>query len=100
MLPGHGTVRYHPASKTRSGWCVVTIEQLKELQGKYAREQDASKRQAILDEILALIRVRWEQLFSSLSEQKNSSQILLLIGELNRIFEDRRANSDKPDAPV
>jgi hypothetical protein len=48
-------------------------------QTKYALEQDPNKKRDILEQILALIRIGWEQLFSALSNEENPHQLLLLV---------------------
>jgi hypothetical protein len=77
----------------------LVVERLQELQRKYALEQDPNKKRDILEQILALIQVGWEQLFSALSKEEDPHQLLLLVAELNRVFEERQAQFKKPDTP-
>ena len=65
-------------------------ERLHELQTKYALEPDPRKKRDILEQILALLRVGWEQLFSALSKEDDPHRLLLLVAELNRVVEERR----------
>lgn len=55
------------------------------------QEKDPNKKRDILEQILAKIRAGLEQLFSALSKKEDPHQLLLLIAELNRVFEERRA---------
>lgn len=80
-----------PDSLTWVGCPILVIERLRELQRNYELEQNANKKQDILEQILALVRVGWEQLFSVLSKEENPHQLLLLIAELNRLFDERQA---------
>ncbi|MBZ5644617.1 MAG: hypothetical protein LAO19_17815 [Acidobacteriia bacterium] len=75
----------------------MVVERVQELQRKYALEQDPNKKRDILEQILALIQVGWEQLFSALSNEENPHQLLLLVAELNRVFEERQPQFKKPD---
>lgn len=75
----------------------MIVEQLHQLHWKYVQENDPNKKRDILEQMLAIIRVGWEQLFSALSKEENPHQLLLLIAELNRVLEERRAQVKKPD---
>lgn len=68
----------------------LVIERLQELQTKYALEPDPRKKRDMLEQILALVRVGWEQLFSALSKDDDPHRLLLLVAELNRVVEERR----------
>lgn len=65
----------------------MIIERLQELQRKHELEPDPCKKRDILEQILALVNVGWEQLFSTLSKEENPRQLLLLIEELNPVEE-------------
>lgn len=77
----------------------MVIERFQELQTEYALEPDPRRKQDILERILALVRVGWEQLFSALSREENPRQLLLLIAELNRVVEQRRESNEEPGRP-
>ena len=80
----------YPNLQTRVGCTALVTERLQGLQTKYALEPDPRKKRDILEQVLALVRVGWEQLFSALSKEENPRQLLLLLAELNRIVEERR----------
>ena len=50
---------------------IVIIERLQELQRDNELEPNPNKKRDILEQILALVRVGWEQLFSVLSKGEN-----------------------------
>jgi hypothetical protein len=68
----------------------LVIERLKELQTRYALEPDPRRKRDIQEQILALVRVGWEQLFSALSKQDDPHRLLLLVAELNRIVQEQQ----------
>lgn len=81
-----------PDILTQVGFATLVIERLKELQRDYDLEQDPRKKRDILDQTLALVRIGWEQLFAALSDRDNPHQLLLVVAELNRVFEEHRAH--------
>jgi hypothetical protein len=92
--------RYRAARCQPNGSQPITpIERLRALQREYALEPDATKKQEILQQILTLIQEGWNQLFTSLSKEANPQQTLLLVAELNRIFEERKTQPAKREPP-
>jgi hypothetical protein len=76
---------------------VLIVEQLHLEVCAGIRNKDPNEKRDILEQILAIIPVGWEKLFSALSKEEDPHQLLLLIAELNRVFEERRAQVKKPD---
>ncbi len=47
-------------------------------------------------QMLHHLQVRWEQLFKSLSNEHNPERMLLMLAELDNLFEARRAQFGGP----
>jgi len=83
----------------RSGDAISTVERMQKLQREYELERDPDRKRKILDQMLTLIQEAWEQFFTSLAEKENPQQFLRIVLEINRTFEERRAQLKEPDTP-
>lgn len=78
----------------------MVIERTQDLQAKYALEPDPRKKRDIMEQVLALVRVGWEQLFSTLSKEENPHKLLLLVADLNRVVEEREQLKETGNASI
>lgn len=64
---------------------------MRELRRELARESDRAKREQLIARMLDHVQIRWEQLFTSVSNEQNPERMLLMLAELDEIFESRKA---------
>lgn len=66
-------------------------DELSELRSRLSRESDPAKKKEILARMLQHIQVRWENLFTLMSNEHNPERMLLMLAELDDLLETRRA---------
>jgi hypothetical protein len=65
-------------------------DELLELRNQFSRESDPAKKEEIVSRILSHVQTQWERLFKTLSNEQNPDRMLLMLAELDDLFETRR----------
>ena len=65
-----------------------------ELRNRLSVESDPAKKEEIISRILHDVQVRWERVFRAMSNEHNPERMLLLLAELDELFETRRTQTE------
>lgn len=64
--------------------------ELQDLQQRLLQTQEPRERRDILARMLVQIQVGWNEFFESLANEQNPKRMLLMLAELDEIFESRK----------